>query len=153
MITPELFKGFPFFADLNEAELKSLSIIANEVSLRRGEFIFNENDPAHTLYFLLDGWVDIMINTDAQGDRRELVTTLTSGDIFGWSAIVEPYIYTASAVCASPVKAIGIGGAKLRALFEIDPKLCSAITRKICQVVAHRLRVTRLQMVSLFVAR
>jgi CRP/FNR family cyclic AMP-dependent transcriptional regulator len=151
VIAPEVLKSFPFFSGLNAAELKSLSIIAEEVSFQRGDFIFREDDQAHTLYLLLDGWVDIMINTDTGGERRELVMTLTCGDVFGWSAVVEPYIYTASAVCASPVKAIGFKGVDLLALFEIDPRLCCIIVKKTCQVIANRLRATRLQMVSLFV--
>ncbi len=151
MIAPEVLKGFPFFSGLNSAELKSLSIIAEEISFQRGDYIFRENDPAHVLYLLLDGWVDIMLNTDTRGERRELMMTLTCGDVFGWSAVVEPCVYTASAVCASPVKAIGFKGVHLLALFEIDPRLCCIIVKKTCQVIAERLRATRLQMASLLV--
>jgi len=37
-------------------------------------------------------------------------------------------------------------------MFELDPKLCCVIMRRVCQVIADRLHATRLQMVSLFVA-
>lgn len=152
MIPPELLMGYPFFAGLNEAELYSLSIIASQVSWPPGGFIFEENEQAHTMYLLLDGWVDIVINTSSKSKRRELVTTLTPGEILGWSALVEPHFYTASAVCASPVKAVEFRGVDLRALFGIDQQLCCTVTTRICQVIAGRLRATRLQMVSLFVA-
>jgi CRP/FNR family cyclic AMP-dependent transcriptional regulator len=151
VIAPEVLKGFPFFSSLNAAELKSLSIIAEEISFQRGDYIFRENDPARMLYLLLDGWVDIMINTDTRGEHCELVTTLTCGDVFGWSAVVEPYLYTASVACASPVKAIGFKGVDLLALFEIDPRLCCIMVKRTCQVIANRLRATRLQMASLLV--
>jgi CRP-like cAMP-binding protein len=150
MVAPEILKRFPFFADMNESELKSLSIIASEVYFQRGDLIFEEDKPADTLYLVLDGWVDIMISTDTRGTHRELVTTRTSGDIFGWSAVVEPYLYTASAVCASPVKAIGFDGSSLLALLALDTRLCCLIMTRICQVSAERLRAARLQMVSLF---
>lgn len=152
MVGTEILERFPFFAGLSQAELKSLSIIANEAWFRRGDVIFREGNPAHTLYLLLDGWVDIMMDTDAQGTHRELVTTRTAGDILGWSAVVEPFVYTGSAICASPAKAIEFRGADLLALFEIDARLCCIITQRICQVIADRLRATRLQMVGLFVA-
>ena len=152
MITPETLKSFRFFAGLSEAELRSLSIIAKDVSFQRGDFIFRENTPAHTLYLLRDGWVDIVISTDGKGEHHELVTTLSSGDIFGWSAVVDPYTYTASSACASPVEALAFKGADLLALFEIDPQLCCVVTNGICQAIANRLRATRLQMVSLFAA-
>ena len=152
MIPLDTLRGFSLFVGLNEAELQSLSIIAKEVSLQRGDFISKEDESAHMLFLLCDGWVDVWINTDSRDDHRALVTTLTAGDIIGWSAVVEPYVYTASSVCASPVKAIGFRGVDLRALFEVDHKLYCEIIGKICQVIANRLRATRLQMVSLFVA-
>ena len=151
MITPQVLEGFEFFAGLNETELKSLSIIANEVLFQPGDTIFREDEPADTLYLLLDGWVDILINTDAQGMHCELVTTRTPGDVLGWSAVVEPYVYTASAICVSPVTMIAFKGADLLALFELDSRLCCLMMRRICQVVANRLTATRLQLVSLFV--
>ncbi len=152
VVNPEILKGFPFFAGLSEAELRSLSIIADEVSFQRGDFIFREDTSAQALHLLLDGWVDIVIKAAARTERCELVTTLTAGDILGWSALVEPYVYTASAVCASPVSVIEFKGRDLLALFEIDLRLCGLIMKKVCRVIADRLDATRLQMVSLFVA-
>ncbi|GAB4535050.1 MAG: hypothetical protein Kow0063_18840 [Anaerolineae bacterium] len=152
MITPKTLKTFPFFAGLSETELKSLSIIARRVSFQRGDIIFREGYPAHSLFLIIDGWVDIVVKTDAQGRHYEPVTTLSPGDIFGWSAVVEPHIYTGSAFCASPVEAIKFKGADLLGLFELDPNLCCIIMRRICRVIADRLRATRLQMVSLFLA-
>ena len=152
MVTIKTLKAFCFFDGLSETELRSLSIIANRVSYQRGDRIFEENQSAHTLYLIVDGWVDIVVNTDAQGKQKELVTTLSPGEIFGWSALVDPFTYTGSAVCASPTEIIEFKGADLLGLFELDPRLCCAVMRRVCQVIADRLRATRLQMVSLFMA-
>lgn len=152
MVALELLQGLPFFVGLNEAQLRSLAIIANEVEFGRGHVVFEEDSPAHKLYLLLDGWVDIMMDTGVQGMRQELVTTCSAGDIFGWSAMVEPHVYTASVVCASSVRALEFKGTDLLALFEIDTRLCCMMTKRICQVIADRLHATRLQLVSLFVA-
>ncbi len=151
MIAPGTLKDLAFFAGLSQVQLNSLSIIADEVSFQQGDRIFEEDQPAHTLYLLLDGWVDILINTDGRGNHRESVTTRTAGDVLGWSAVVEPYVYTASAICVSPVKMIAFKGADLLALFELDSRLCCLMMRRICQVVANRLTATRLQLVNLFV--
>lgn len=152
MITPKTLTTFPFFAGLSETELKSLSIIARHVSFQRGDIMFREGYPAHSLFLLTDGWVDIVVKTDVQGKHDELVATLSLGDIVGWSALVEPYVYTGSAFCASPVQAIKFKGADLLGLFELDPKLCCVMMRRVCQVISTRLRATRLQMLSLFLA-
>jgi hypothetical protein len=64
VIAPETLGCFPFCLGLGEAELKSVSIIADEVEFQRGAFMFKEDATAHTLYLLLDGWVD---NRDQSG--------------------------------------------------------------------------------------
>jgi CRP/FNR family cyclic AMP-dependent transcriptional regulator len=152
VVPPEILQRFSFFPGLSADELNGLSIIARETSFQRGDCIFHEGDTAHSLYLLLEGWVDVLIDTEARDDRRGLMMTLTAGDIFGWSAVVAPYVYTASAVCASPVKAISLGRLELQALFEIDQEFYCTIVTKICHVIASRLHATRLQMASLFVA-
>ncbi len=151
MIAPVILQDFAFFADLDEAELRSLAAIASEIWFQRGDFICREGDPAERLYLLLDGWVDIQVNVNAQARRRELLATQTAGDIFGWSAVVQPYIYTTSVVCASPVQVVSFKGTDLLALFEADRRLGSTLMTKICQIIASRLRATRQQMISLFV--
>ena len=152
MVPPEILQRFSFFPGLSRDELSGLSFIARETSFQRGDCIFHEGGPAHTLYLLLEGWVDVLIDAEAGDDRRGLMMTLTAGDIFGWSAVVEPHVYTASAVCASPVKAISLSQVELQALFEIDREFYCTIVTQICHVIASRLRATRLQMASLFVA-
>lgn len=151
MVIPKVFKDFPFFAGLTEMELDSLANIACEFTFQSDEVIFNEGDRAFTLYLLLAGWVDIVVETNVQGQHRQLVTTLTTGSIFGWSAVVEPYVYTSSAICASPVQTIGFDRIELQSLFETAPRLCYMLTMRVCQVIASRLHSTRRQMVSMFV--
>jgi CRP-like cAMP-binding protein len=152
MVAPEVLEGFPFFAGLAEGELRDLATIAELVSWQRGDLIFCEGDPAAALYLLVEGWVDILIKTDAHGARQALMITQTAGDIFGWSAVVAPYVYTASAVCVSPVQSLRFGGDDLLALFEREMRLCCIVMQRINQVIADRLQATRLQMVSLLMA-
>lgn len=151
MVVFDIFKDFPFFAGLTETELENLANIAYEVTFQADELIFTEGDPAHTLYVLLDGWVDIVVGANEERQHRQLATTLTPGNIFGWSALVEPYEYTSSAVCASPAQTIGFDRAKLQILFETDPRLCYTLTMRVCQVIASRLHSTRRQMASMVV--
>jgi CRP/FNR family cyclic AMP-dependent transcriptional regulator len=152
VVPAEVLQRFPFFPGLSADELNGLSLIGQEVSFQRGDCIFHEGDTAHSLYLLLEGWVDILIDAEAGDDQRGLMMTLTAGDIFGWSAVVEPHIYTASVACASPVKAVSLSRVELQALFEIDREFYCTIVTQICRVIASRLRATRLQLASLFVA-
>ena len=145
-----LKKHFPFDR-LKDEELDSLFNSGQVKEYSTDEVIFNEGDRAYTLYLLLDGWVDIVVEANKQGQPRQLATTLTTGNVFGWSALVEPYVYTSSAICASPVQAIGFDRIKLQTLFETNQRLCYTMTMRVCQVIVSRLHSTRRQMVSMFV--
>ena len=153
MVSPEALKIWPFFGGLSDEVLQPLAAIARRVSLQEGTTIFKENTPAFALYLLLEGWVDIVLGGEGRDERTELVTTLTQGDIFGWSAIVEPHIYTASAIAATPASALEFPAPDLLALMQADAGLCYTVMNRTCRVLAARLRATRTQLVSLFVDR
>ena len=149
MISPEVLRRFPFFAGLTDEELKSIAMISNEEKYEANTFICHEQEPATKLYLLLQGSVDVMVNTDQEGLQRETVSTLTVGDVVSWSAVVEPHVLTASLFAATPVIMIAMDGAGLRALFELDCHLGYVVLQKMAQVISDRLKDTRIQMLSL----
>lgn len=149
MVAPGILQQSAFFTDLDEAEVKSLAAMAAKIAFERGELVCQQGDPADMLYLLLEGWADVFVRIDSLGRRRELLATLSKGDIIGWSAVVHPYVYTTSVVCASPVETIGFQGNDLLKMFAADQKLGCTLMTKICQVIASRLLATRQQMVSL----
>ncbi len=149
MISPEVLRRFPFFAGLTDEELKSIAMISDEEKYAANTFICHEREPARKLYMLLQGSVDVMVNTDEEGLQHETVSTLTVGDVFGWSALVEPYTPTSSLFAATPVTMVAMDGAGLRALFELDCHLGYNILHKTAQVISDRLKDTRIQMLSM----
>jgi CRP-like cAMP-binding protein len=149
MVSPELLRRFPFFAGLTDEELKSVAMISDEEKHEANTFICRERDQARKLYVLLQGSVDVMVDTDEEGLQRETVSTMTVGDVFAWSAVVEPYVLTASIFAATPVTVVAIDGAGLRALFELDCHLGYNILQRSAQVISSRLKDTRIQMLSL----
>jgi CRP-like cAMP-binding protein len=153
VVSLDALKIWPFFGGLSDEVLQPIAAIARRVSLQEGTTIVRENTPASALYLLLEGWVDIVVDGEGRAERTELLTTLTQGDIFGWSSIVEPYVYTASAVAATPVSALEFPAADLLALMHADAGLCYAVMNRTCRVIAARLRATRMQLVGLFVDR
>ena len=149
MISPEVLRRFPFFAGLTDEELKSIAMISDEEKYQANTFISREREPARKLYLLLQGSVDVMIDTDQEGLQHETVSTLTVGDVVSWSAVVDPHVLTASLFAATPVTMVAMDGAGLRALFELDCHLGYVVLHKVAQVISNRLKDTRIQMLSL----
>ena len=147
MISPEMLRRWPYFAGISEESLKAVAMIADEKAVAAGAHMFSEGDPADALNIIVKGEVNIeyVLGT---GDRRT-VDTLVEGDILGWSALVEPYKYTAVGTATKPTQMITISAQKLRDLCEKDPQLGYQLTTQIAKLLAHRLEGARVQLAAI----
>lgn len=152
MISPELLRRFPFFGNLENSQLIAISIISEEETYKSGEEIFREGSPAETLYLLEDGGIDLyftVIDSFHPELRKEFsVGEINPGEPFGISALIEPYILTATARVSSPSKVIRINASGLRATMDTDPALSCALMRKMAKAAIDRLNDTRIQLAA-----
>lgn len=61
------------------------------------------------------------------------------GRLLGWSALVEPNRYTATAECVKDSKVIKIDGGRLMRVLEKHPREGMTIMRRLAGVIATRL--------------
>lgn len=116
-----------------------------------GATIFKEGDVAQELLVLQEGKVALQMTlprAEAETSRRMTVDVVNKNEMIGWSAIVEPYIYTMSAVCLQKTKALSISGTKLRILMQDNQKVGYLVLQGLIRVVASRLNETRQLLVS-----
>jgi CRP-like cAMP-binding protein len=98
--------------------------------------IFKTDDEASAIYELVEGTVDIMVL-----EREHVHYTVTRpGEIFGWSALVEPYVYTATARAATMVKAIGIDRGAIEAVVTRHPAEGLIIYKNLASIIGQRLK-------------
>jgi CRP-like cAMP-binding protein len=92
------------FDNLGESALEVMGGLSWEKTCDGRDLVFREGDEADTFYILVEGTVHLVMGEDEQlcfvVDR--------SGQVFGWSALIEPYRYRASARCLTPAKLIVI---------------------------------------------
>jgi len=148
MVPVELLKRMDVFEGLTEEDLRKIAAIAEERTYDAGQMIFAENDMATKLFLVQEGRVAIQF---ALGDRRRAtVQTVGKGHLVGWSALVEPYRFTASAVAVVPSRLIAVDGQGLQELFQADCRLGFIIMHRLAVIISERLRDTRLQLISLY---
>lgn len=151
MVTANTLKEFQFFKNLREDQLEKLAAIATEESYAAGSQMYKKGDPARCLLFVQEGKI-IMSLENYMGPHRSpihvTVDTITKGETMGWSAVVEPYIYTLSALCIDDARFIALDAAKLRSLMEEDTDMGYKIMKEIAKVIASRLTHTRIILVG-----
>lgn len=149
MVSPEVLRRYPFFAGLNDDELKSIAMIANEERYRKGQFVFEEGAPAKNFYILMEGEVEVAVTIDAASGKREPTSTVGPGEIFCISAMVADEKTTGSVRCMTDIKTVAIDANSLRALFNVDNHLGYVLSQNLARAVLRRLNDTRIQLVSL----
>ena len=148
MISPELLRRYPYFADVSDESLKEVAMISEEVTAAPGSTLFCEGDKAESLYILVEGEVDLQY-TLGSGELRT-VDTLVDGDLILWSALVEPYKSTATGTVRKErdAKLIAVDGQQLRQLCETNHDLGYRMLISITTLLATRLEGARVQLAT-----
>jgi CRP-like cAMP-binding protein len=112
-----------------------------------GEYLFHQGDKEDYLYILLEGQVAIEVDTPT--GERVVLYQAEPVDILGWSS-VTPVIRerTASAHALVPSKLLALDAIKLRQLCDEDHQLGYVIMRRLANVIATRLQVTRMELIE-----
>jgi CRP-like cAMP-binding protein len=107
MVEPGSLTQVDIFEGLSARQLQQLARIGQEVQYAHGDVIFRENTPGDSMYIVLDGEVDIVIDPRILGEEAAAdsspvqVTVIRRGQSFGEVALVDEGVRSASAVCAS----------------------------------------------------
>jgi CRP/FNR family cyclic AMP-dependent transcriptional regulator len=147
----DILKQSDLFGALDAAHLNKVATYSRGVSYREGEMIFREGDAAAELYILTDGRVALEMEVRPVPNRPAIPTALevvSKNEFFGWSALVEPYVFTLSARCMTRCTAVAIKGDMFRKTMNDDPVLGYEIMKALCKLLSLRLANTRLRLIS-----
>jgi len=125
----DLFKG------LDYAVVKKIAEICDEEWYLNGKVLFKKSEKANHLFILRDGIVNLSID-----NNMDFIYPLSkTGEIMGWSCLVDSGEYTATAVCASDVTVYNITKDKLNRIFNKHPEFGQMVLRRIGSVFTKRL--------------
>lgn len=145
----DALQAIPWFQELSDEHFQKICAITHLVDVDQGTTLFNEGDRDENLYIILEGRVALEIYSPVRGRIR--IYTAEPLDVIGWSS-VTPVVRqrTASARAVLDSRLAAIDGLALRQLCDQDCELGYKIMRRIANVVAARLMVTRLQLLDVF---
>ncbi len=149
MVSPELLRRHRFFGGLRDDELTGIAMIAEECAFGDGATIFREGERAAHLYILTAGTVDLVYEIHRPGGvDTSYVGSINTGEPFGLSAFLDPYLFTATGHAHGAVKTIAIDAAALRAMSEVDCHLGYTVMRQVAAALAERLGFARVQLAA-----
>jgi CRP/FNR family transcriptional regulator, cyclic AMP receptor protein len=134
MTVTTLLAGAELFEDLDAETIEQLATNATELSLRRGDVIFAEDDGADCLFVVANGRIAIA-NKSVDG-RESVVALMEAGDLFGEMGLFDSRGRSAEARALETSRVISIPYAPIRALYEQQPEQLWRVVR----LLAGRLR-------------
>lgn len=147
MVSPELLRRYAFFSRLEV--LKSIAMLTDEEYWDKDEVVFEALAPATHLYFLVEGSVELhYIVIDGEIRKDFYVGHINPGEPFGISALIAPFLFTATAIADHPCRLLKIEADGLRRLCDDDSKTAAALMRQLAVTAMTRLHETRVQLVA-----
>lgn len=152
MISPEKLKRFPFFAPFNAEQLRQIAMLSDEDEVKKGEVLFEECQPATTFYVLQKGGIELFYKSEEEYHPKEKkefeVGIINPGEVFAFSALIEPHVLNASGRATEDSLVIKINAESWRALFEDDPRLGYLAMQQLNKSIMERLAYTRVQLAA-----
>jgi hypothetical protein len=131
-------KSAPLFAALEGEELAALAEIALEHEYPSGETIFEEGQPPHHLYVIVEGKVEVFRRV---GEAERPLAHLGERECFGEMAILDDLPRSASVRAVEPTLVLKIDRDSFRDLIQERPQIAFAIFR----ILSGRLRQQNLE--------
>jgi hypothetical protein len=119
---------------LADEELQSIAQYFEEENVDAGVTLCEEGARAERLYVLEQGTVSISFKAGGQYDID------IPGRIVGWSFLVPPFLYTASAVVKTPSKILVIKSPDFYYVIHKEPKMGMKVINNLARVIASRLK-------------
>jgi len=142
-------QAIPWFQELAPEHFQRLMDLASLRDAEMDEVLYREGDRQDYMYIVLAGRIASDINVPGRGRRR--IYTSEPMDVVGWSGITPVLRQrTASAVAIMPSRLAAFDAVALRRACDEDHDLGYVVMRRLANVVAARLMVTRLQLVDMF---
>ena len=150
--TDEVFdelQKIPWFQELKPEHVRQFAEISTLRHFKAGDVFFHEGDKQDYFYIVLSGRVALDMFVPHRGKVRFF--TCEEWDSFGWSS-VTPVVRTrtAGAVGVLEGTVLATDTTKLQALCDRDHDIGYLFMRRMANVIASRLLVTRLQLLDMF---
>jgi CRP-like cAMP-binding protein len=140
--------GSPFLEGFDPRDLAELARRATLVGFDESERVFTQGNPATCLYLLVAGTVELSVGGMGGGPALVVQTVTHQGYPIGWSAMVEPHVYRATATARRPTRLLAIGREALEHRARANPGFGMTLMRAVVGMVGDRLRATRTRLIA-----
>jgi len=137
----EALNASGIFKGCSAQELQEIARICQRVTYKSGERILKAGRTAQNLYIIAEGAVDLRIEITFENITKEIIVEHQfKGNVFGWSAVTEPHIYTLSAIAMQDSELLMLNFKEINSLCEKSNHLGYVLMRNITEIISERFK-------------
>ena len=123
IVTWGMIARVPLFAELDAGEISDVMGLLRAQVVQAGEVIVREGDPAHSMYFIAAGEVEVALK------RKRL--RLGVGQFFGEVAVLRRARRSATAIAITRTNLLVLAAQDLHALMSRDPRIAARVKESV----------------------
>jgi CRP-like cAMP-binding protein len=143
MITKESLASFELFKGIPTDVLDEVAKLCDDVFIQQGGYVFREGEMADKLHLLVKGSIALRVNLTSRPESVTVSIVSRPHQTLGWSGVVAPNHYTASAFCEEDSHLIAIPADKFMQVMEAHPEAGFKVMLRITEIISDRLRNSR----------
>lgn len=128
-----LLQQFSIFEGVGAAEIMQIEERKKAQKLKKGEYIFRENEEARGVFCLKYGSAKI-VKTGSSG-REQILSLARPGDVFGLRSTINGTLYSVSVICLEDCSGCFIERENLFSLLEVCPRLKLNVMKILCDEI------------------
>jgi len=130
------------FSRLSEPQIESVLSISREQKIKKGRWLFREDEEAQYFYLIKDGAIELLTVVE-EHIEIPIAMVRTKNGCIGIGALVPPFRYSLSARAARDSNLLVFNRADLETLKRQDPGLVCIMMNNLAQKLLERLRESR----------
>ena len=143
-----LLRKVGILADLTDDDLRKVLLISQRVVFKSGETIMREGEEGESMYFFVEGEVDVTKNLTLKLGDRDFATAEKSMNklsasfvsVFGEMSVFGPEPRSATITASSDCVLYSVKRAEFTKLCDDDPRIGLSIVRHITAMLCSRVR-------------
>lgn len=129
----KILKKIPVLQGLVDAEYQRILAMSSSTVVKKGETLFKQGDDGDSMFILLSGEIDIIVNGIGS------VHIMHAGEILGEIGLVKKVPRTASAVINTDSVLLELYAETLHEVVKKQPRIGYIIMRNVAKILADRL--------------
>ncbi|TQV86138.1 cyclic nucleotide-binding domain-containing protein [Exilibacterium tricleocarpae] len=152
-VDSQLLRELSLFEGLDRLRLEKVAALFTLVDIPVDTELLREGGQADYFYVLLEGRVALSVSIPGRAHYETTVSTLSKGQLVGWSALLPDGVWQASAHTLKPCRLLRVTATAVRDLCEADHEIGYRIMKNALAAVGQRLAGSRLQFLDIFGSR